>query len=162
MPDGSESDADQRSAIKVAILPSVESVAKADWDACAGPDNPFVSYDFLDALEASGSVRAETGWAPQHLAVLSDDDRLLACAPLYLKGHSYGEYVFDHAWAHAYERAGGEYYPKLQCAVPFTPVTGPRVLIRPDRRPDDPDPDGLFGAIVSLSLIHISEPTRPY
>ena len=110
---------------------SLSSVDKAAWDGCANPlgqpFNPFVSYDFLEALEASGSAVPETGWGPTH-ALLKLDDRLLACAPLYLKGHSQGEYVFDHSWAHAFERAGGDYYPKLQCAVPFTPATGPRLL----------------------------------
>ena len=80
---------------------------------------------------AAGSVKAETGWLPQHLVYADDEDRIAGIVPLYLKGHSQGEYVFDHNWAHAYERAGGQYYPKLQIAVPFTPVTGRRLLVRP-------------------------------
>jgi predicted N-acyltransferase len=93
--------------------------------------NPFVSYDYLSALEASGSAIARTGWQPQHLLAEAADGTLLGAVPCYLKSHSRGEYVFDHGWAEAYERAGGSYYPKLQVSVPFTPATGPRLLVRP-------------------------------
>jgi predicted N-acyltransferase len=110
------------------VVSSIRRIDAAAWDACAGAGNPFVSYAFLSALEDSGSVSPENGWAPQHL-VLEDDGRVVGCAPLYLKNHSYGEYIFDWGWAQAYERAGGRYYPKLQCAVPFTPATGPRLLV---------------------------------
>jgi predicted N-acyltransferase len=110
------------------VVSSIGQVDAAAWDTCAGASNPFVSHAFLSALEDSGSVNAEAGWQPQHL-VLKDSGRIVGCAPLYLKGHSYGEYIFDWGWAQAYERAGGRYYPKLQCAVPFTPVTGPRLLV---------------------------------
>ncbi|MCG8360054.1 MAG: GNAT family N-acetyltransferase [Kiloniellales bacterium] len=125
MPDGHEP-------IAVKVLSRVAEVPAAQWDACAGAASPFVRHAFLDALEASGSAVRETGWLPQHLAIEGEDGRLVGAAPLYLKGHSYGEYVFDWSWANAYERAGGNYYPKLQSCVPFTPVTGPRLLIRPD------------------------------
>jgi predicted N-acyltransferase len=101
------------------------------WDACAGPDNPFVSYAFLSALEDSGSAGARTGWLPQHAVLRDDAGQVAAVAPMYAKSHSYGEYVFDHGWANALERAGGRYYPKLQVAVPFSPVPGPRLLCRP-------------------------------
>ncbi len=118
---------------------SVNSIPKADWDACANitaPNfNPFVRHDFFSALEDSGCVTAETGWLPQHMTVEDANGRIVACAPLYLKNHSYGEYVFDWGWAQAYERAGGHYYPKLQCAVPFTPVTGPRLMVRAEVPP---------------------------
>ena len=100
------------------------------WDALAG-GNPFVSHAFLSALEDSVSVDGRTGWLPQY-AALRDGGGLIAAAPAYAKGHSYGEYVFDHAWAHALERAGGRYYPKLQVASPFSPVPGPRLLARDD------------------------------
>lgn len=110
------------------VVSSIGQVDAAAWDTCAGASNPFVSHAFLSALEDSGSVSAEAGWQPQHV-VLKDSGRIVGCAPLYLKGHSYGEYIFDWGWAQAYERAGGRYYPKLQCAVPFTPVTGPRLLV---------------------------------
>ncbi len=113
------------------LLGGIGEVAAADWDACAGAANPFVSHAFLKALEDSGSATAETGWAPRHLVVDDAIGRVVGAAPMYLKFHSYGEYVFDHAWAHAFERAGGRYYPKLQVAVPFTPVTGPRLMARP-------------------------------
>ena len=99
------------------------------WDGLCPDDNPFLRHAFLHALEASGSAVAESGWQPLHLLV-GDSDRPTAAAPVYIKGHSYGEYVFDHGWANAYQRAGGRYYPKLLVAVPFTPVPGPRLLAK--------------------------------
>lgn len=123
-------------AFAVRIVPSIHEIDKEQWDICArqnsGDFNPFVQHAFYSALEDSGSVTAETGWQPQHVAVETADGTLLACAAMYLKDHSYGEYVFDWGWANAYERAGGQYYPKLQCAVPFTPATGPRLMTRPN------------------------------
>ncbi len=120
------------------LHPRIAEVAPAEWDACAGTadgtGNPFVSHAFLSALEDSGSANDRTGWLPQH-AVLRQADRVVGVAPMYAKSHSYGEYVFDHGWAHAFERAGGDYYPKLQVAVPFSPVPGPRLLVRPDVPP---------------------------
>ncbi len=114
------------------VVSSIHQVDAAAWNLCADAacptHNPFVTHGFLSALEDSGSVCAETGWAPQHL-VLEDQERMVGAAPIYLKNHSYGEYIFDWGWAQAYERAGGRYYPKLQCAVPFTPATGPRLLV---------------------------------
>ncbi len=106
------------------------SVPSEDWDACAGPSNPFARHGFYTALEDSGSATAETGWQPVHLIVHGADGEPAAIAPGYAKSHSQGEYVFDHAWADAFQRAGGDYYPKLQMAVPFTPATGPRLLLR--------------------------------
>jgi predicted N-acyltransferase len=119
------------------IVARIADVDKDAWDACANPDpatfNPFVAHAFLKALEESGSVGARhIGWLPQHIAVDDDNGDIAACAPCYVKLHSAGEYVFDHSWAAAYEQAGGHYYPKLQIAVPFTPVPGPRLLVRPD------------------------------
>ena len=105
---------------------AISAVPAADWDRLAG-GNPFVSHRFLTALEDSGSVGRGSGWQPLHLTV-EGDGKILGAAPLYAKSHSQGEYIFDHAWADAYTRAGGHYYPKLQCAVPFTPATGPRLL----------------------------------
>ena len=122
MPDG-------RDAVAIKIIKSLSEVSPEAWDACAGTDNPFVRHAFLSALEDSGSATGETGWLGQHLVIEDPAGGIAACAPLYLKNHSYGEYVFDWGWADAYERAGGRYYPKLQCAVPFTPVTGPRLLV---------------------------------
>jgi len=107
----------------------VGSLSAAEWNACAGPDNPFVSHEFFRALEESGTACARTGWLPQHLSV---GDPALAVLPLYVKAHSEGEFIFDYGWADAYERAGGRYYPKLQVCVPYSPVPGPRLLIRPD------------------------------
>ncbi|RVT92566.1 GNAT family N-acetyltransferase [Sphingomonas crocodyli] len=108
----------------------------AEWDACAGVDNPFVSHAFLSALEESGSAVARTGWQPIPIVVDDADGRPAAILPAYAKSHSQGEYVFDHGWADAWERAGGRYYPKLQIAVPFSPVPGPRLLLRdPDCAP---------------------------
>ena len=110
---------------------SIHEIDPAEWDACAGPDNPFVSHAFLAAVEDSGSASARTGWLPRHAALRDGAGRVAACVPMYAKGHSYGEYVFDHGWARAFEQAGGDYYPKLQVAAPFSPVTGPRLLLRP-------------------------------
>jgi len=115
----------------VRVASAMADIDAAAWDACAGGDNPFVSHAFLNALEQSGSACAETGWLPLHLVVEDAGQSLLAAAPCYLKSHSQGEYVFDHGWADAFERAGGAYYPKLQVCAPFTPVTGPRLLARP-------------------------------
>lgn len=116
--------------LTLALHRTIAEIPAVEWDACAG-DNPFVSHAFLSALEDSGSVSPQTGWLPQHAALRDADGRLVACAPCYAKSHSQGEYVFDHGWADAYERAGGRYYPKLQVAVPFSPVPGPRLLRRP-------------------------------
>ncbi|WCL55692.1 GNAT family N-acetyltransferase [Gimibacter soli] len=110
------------------LVSSILEIDAAAWDALAGNTNPFVSHAFLASLEKSGSVGPGTGWQATHLTLADDTGALVAAMPLYAKSHSYGEYVFDHGWADAYERAGGRYYPKLQSAVPFTPVTGPRLL----------------------------------
>ncbi|RYH01956.1 N-acetyltransferase [Salipiger sp. IMCC34102] len=122
-------------AIELTAHPSLDGIAESDWDACACPGDgppvdPFTTYRFLKALEDSGSVGGRSGWQPRYL-VARADDQVIACAPLYAKGHSQGEYIFDFNWAHAYENAGGRYYPKLQIAVPFTPATGRRFLTRP-------------------------------
>jgi predicted N-acyltransferase len=132
--------------IQITIHRSIADIEASAWDACANPAdaeqpaaapdglyygeryNPFLTHAFLQALEASGCVGARTGWAPFHLAIADEREKIVAVAPCYLKSHSQGEYVFDHAWADAYERAGGEYYPKLQVSVPFTPVNGRRLL----------------------------------
>jgi predicted N-acyltransferase len=108
-----------------------ESISQvAESESYFDPYNPFVAHAFLASLEESGSVSGRTGWYPQHILVEDDAGEILAAMPCYLKNHSQGEYVFDHGWAEAYERAGGDYYPKLQVSVPFTPVTGPRLLVR--------------------------------
>jgi predicted N-acyltransferase len=117
-------------AATVRLSDSVGALDKAQWDACAGADNPFVCHDFLSILEESGSVGPGTGWSPAPITVSDDAGLLVAAAPAYLKSHSQGEYVFDHGWADAWERAGGQYYPKLQIASPFSPVPGPRLLLR--------------------------------
>src|ERR1700758_1042779 len=138
--------------ITLEAVPSVGDVPAEEWNACANPVpnpdslhgldtlagscpaskhhyNPFVSHAFFSAAEQSGSAIARTGWGPRHL-LAKIDDQVVGIVPCYLKSHSQGEYVFDRGWADAYERAGGRYYPKLQCSVPFTPATGPRLLIR--------------------------------
>ena len=146
------------------VAPKLAALDAAAWDACAGPDNPFVSYAFLSALEESGSAAARTGWQPQHLTLADGAGRIVGCAPLYLKSHSQGEYVFDHGWADAYERAGGRYYPKLQCAVPFSPVPGPRILLHPLAPPEAMEL--MLGGMVELarqtkvSSLHITFPTE--
>ncbi len=123
--------------IEIAAHPSLSDIDPADWDACACPEategrpiDPFTTYRFLKALEDSGSVGPGSGWQPRYLTA-TVDGQVIATAPLYAKGHSQGEYIFDHNWAHAFEGAGGRYYPKLQIAVPFTPATGRRFLTRP-------------------------------
>ncbi len=123
--------------IEITAHPTINAIEAADWDACACPEapdgrpnDPFTTHRFLKALEDSGSVGPGTGWQPRYISA-KQDDALIAVAPLYAKGHSQGEYIFDHNWAHAYENAGGRYYPKLQVAVPFTPATGRRFLTKP-------------------------------
>jgi len=115
------------------VAGSVSEIDAAAWDACAGPGNPFVSHAFLTALEASESVGPGTGWQPAPILVDGADGVLAGALPAYVKGHSQGEYVFDHSWADAWQRAGGRYYPKLQIAAPFTPVPGPRLLTQDPR-----------------------------
>lgn len=112
------------------ILGSVGELPAGEWDALTGGGNPFVSHAFLKALEDSGSVGGHSGWTPAPIVIEGPGGTLAGALPAYLKQHSQGEYVFDHAWADAWHRAGGEYYPKLQIAVPFTPATGPRLLTR--------------------------------
>ena len=136
-------------AIAIKVVDGIGQVPAPAWDDCAGPANPFVRHAFLKALEDSGAVTADTGWMPQHLVIEDETGQVAACAPLYLKGHSYGEFVFDWGWADAYERAGGRYYPKLQAAVPFTPVMGSRLLLRPGARPELRD--ALISGMVQLS-----------
>lgn len=124
MPDGSAT-------LTLTLHRAIKDVPAEDWDACAGEGNPFVSHAFLSALEDSGSANARTGWLPQHAVLRTADGTVVAAAPMYAKSHSYGEYVFDGGWAQALERTGTAYYPKLQVAVPFSPVPGPRLLRRP-------------------------------
>lgn len=124
--------------VTVSVLPSLGDIAPEVWDACACPEaadgqrpgDPFTTHRFLKALEDSGSVDARTGWEPHHLSVEVEGE-VVAVAPMYAKSHSQGEYIFDHSWAHALENAGGRYYPKMQIAVPFTPATGRRFLVKP-------------------------------
>lgn len=155
--------------VSVRVEQSISSIDEKSWDALANPNserfNPFVCHAFLNALEESGAVCAETGWHPQHLLLLDNDGGAQGAMPCYLKSHSQGEYVFDHNWADAYERAGGDYYPKLQSAIPFTPVTGPRLLV-----PDCPDAEhrrtilahaaSQLAARHELSSLHITFPTK--
>jgi predicted N-acyltransferase len=151
--------------VTAAAIPALSAVKAADWDDCAGTDNPFVSYAFLSALEDSGCVGAGTGWKPTHIVIEKpgggpNGGGLAGAVPMYLKSHSQGEYVFDHSWAHAWERAGGDYYPKLQVSVPFSPVTGPRLLA-----PDEGTRALLLNACVQVadrmgvSSLHITFPT---
>jgi len=112
------------------LFESINDIDAAVWNSCVTANEPFARHEFLSALEDSKCVHPNSGWLAQHLVVY-DNDEIKACTPLYLKSHSYGEYVFDWSWAEAYERAGGRYYPKLQCAIPFTPVTGHRLLCHP-------------------------------
>jgi predicted N-acyltransferase len=133
------------------LINGVDRVSASAWDRCAGADNPFVSHAFLKALEDSRSVGGRSGWQPRHAILEDRSGRLCAAVPLYRKSHSYGEYVFDHGWAAAYERAGGRYYPKLQAAIPFTPAPGPRLLVAPG-----PERDAIRQALVH-GLVEIAE-----
>lgn len=127
---------DKPNVISVSVISSISSISSKDWDICAiestGVEsfNPFLTHAFLSSLEDSHSAVPECGWSPQHLVAKDESGNILGVVPVYLKSHSYGEYVFDHSWANAFYHFGGSYYPKLQCCVPFTPVTGPRILIR--------------------------------
>ncbi|MEE2566832.1 GNAT family N-acetyltransferase [Hyphobacterium marinum] len=136
--------------ITLRAISSLSGVDRAAWDAAANPPgeafDPFLSWDFLEALEASGCASDDTGWSPRHIIAEDENGRLCGALPLYAKAHSYGEYVFDHAWADAYERAGGRYYPKLLSAVPFTPATGRRLL-----SPDTGVRRALAEAAISLT-----------
>ncbi|WP_294353077.1 GNAT family N-acetyltransferase [uncultured Sphingomonas sp.] len=136
-------------AITARIADGVAAIPADQWDACAGSANPFVSHAFLKALEDSGSVGQRTGWQPIPLVIDGDDGTPIAVAPAYGKSHSQGEYVFDHAWADAWQRAGGDYYPKLQVAAPFTPVPGPRLLLR-----DPAAAPSLIAAIEAVTRQH--------
>jgi len=178
------------SELRIRIAQSLAEVPPAAWNACASelagnslkekhednsspklstqgqPANPFVSHEFLSSLEDSASVGGRTGWQPRHLLAEDATGHLRGAAPCYVKVHSRGEYVFDHGWAEAFERAGGDYYPKLQIAVPFTPVTGPRLLAA-----SGPLADGVRGALgdalkelttaSELSSSHVTFLTEP-
>ena len=151
----------------VTIHSRVEDIGRQAWEACATNPayhaNPFVSFDFLGALEASECAAPSTGWGPRHLSAEDQDGKICAVMPLYLKSHSQGEYVFDHGWAEAYERAGGVYYPKLLGASPFSPVTGPRLLTRADVDGDAARKVLLGGALAACerhgaSSLHVNFP----
>src|SRR3954464_7869801 len=177
--------------VTLRVANSLKEVAAEAWDACANPVmgrdhgngadlapreaqenaledqyNPFISYDFLSSLELSQSVRTRGGWQPLHLLAEDSNGTLVGAVPCYAKTHSQGEYVFDHGWAEAYERAGGSYYPKLQVSVPFTPATGRRLLVRPG-----PEADAVRGALAdslmdicrrsNASSAHVTFPTEP-
>ena len=152
----------------VRVCRRVAEVGREAWDACATnpayAGNPFIRYDFLHALEESNCATERTGWGPQHLAIEDEQGAVAAVMPLYLKSHSQGEYIFDHAWAEAYERAGGRYYPKLLSAAPFTPATGARFLARPDVDTEQARKFLLGGALTlceryGASSFHVNFPT---
>lgn len=142
------------------LVGSIADVGRTGWDACAGSENPFITYDFLHALEESGCVGRESGWLPQHLVLSGPDGGpdggIEGVMPLYLKGHSQGEYVFDHGWAEAFIRAGGRYYPKLQCSAPFSPVTGPRLLTAPGADPAMAREALLSAAVQAVQSLDVS------
>src|SRR5688500_12427590 len=118
----------QRHSTTIEVVPSIAHLRAEDWNALGG-GHPFLRHEFLNALHETGCASRKSGWAPQYL-IIQSNGTLEGAMPLYLKSHSYGEYVFDWSWADAYQRHGLEYYPKLLCAIPFTPVTGPRLLAR--------------------------------
>jgi hypothetical protein len=159
--------------LRLRVVPAIAEVDAAVWDACANPSghvgytasaaakglaednplNPFIAYDFLHALEASGSAVARAGWQPQHVLAEDETGTILGAVPCYLKSHSRGEYVFDRGWAEAYERAGGAYYPKLQISVPFTPASGRRLLVPPGPQADKIRA-GLTAGLIELCRRH--------
>jgi uncharacterized protein len=176
--------------LRIVAVNAIAEVAASEWDGCANPQaatggekcgagagagassldqdtatNPFLAHGFLSALETSKSVGGHSGWHVQHLLVQSDAGALLAAAPCYVKTHSQGEYVFDHGWAEAYAHAGGSYYPKLQVAVPFTPATGRRLLVRPGPQAETARPALVRGLIElcridSASGVHVTFATE--
>ena len=147
MPDGQDTSI-------IRVLGAIGEITAEQWDKCAGTDDPFVSYAFLSALEDSGSVATDTGWQPRHMVLENAEGDISAVVPLYQKNHSYGEYIFDWNWADAYQRAGGNYYPKLQAAVPFTPVTGRRLLIAPSL---DPETQAEIQRALISGLVQLTE-----
>ncbi|XP_057809225.1 uncharacterized protein LOC131023686 isoform X2 [Salvia miltiorrhiza] len=167
---GDRSNVDKDRKLSVRVVSSISEILPHEWDACsvdaAGPEkfNPFLTHGFLSSLEETGCAVKETGWVPQHIVAQDDSDNVLGVIPLYLKSHSYGEYVFDHSWADAYYSYGSRYYPKLQCCVPFTPVTGPRILVRNTSYRDQVF-DILVSALVALTIkfqvssLHITFPS---
>jgi len=147
----------------------IREIGREAWDGCTAAAeyqaNPFVSYDFLDCLEEASCAVERTGWGPRHISVDDAEGRVCAVMPLYLKSHSQGEYIFDGAWADAYERAGGRYYPKLQCASPFSPVTGPRLIVRENVDAGEARSILLGGALTvceryGASSLHVTFPTE--
>ena len=153
----------------VKAVGSIAEIPAEAWNACALPDaatlNPFLDHAFLKALEDAGCVGSRTGWLPRHIVLEDGAGNVQGVAPAYAKGHSQGEYVFDHGWADAYERAGGHYYPKLQLAVPFTPVPGRRLLVAPGPEHDEREALLAQGAIAlarqqGMSSAHITYPTE--
>ena len=123
--------------MKIELASSLSNVDKNQWNKLNICNHPFTSYEFLNALETSNSVSTKTGWTPKHILVKNAANDLIGASPNYLKMHSYGEYIFDHSWANAFENAGGQYYPKLLSAIPFTPATGPRILLSPQKNNND-------------------------
>lgn len=151
------------------VISRIADIPAAAWDRLANPDparfNPFVAHAFLAALESAGTTGPETGWLPQHILLENATGSLEAAMPLYVKSHSRGEYVFDHAFADAYHRAGGRYYPKLQVAVPFTPVPGPRLLVAPDADRETLESTLVAAAMtladtIGASSVHITFPQQ--
>lgn len=152
---------DEIGSVTLKAVTGMSGFARQEWETLSGTSraesgdayNPFISYDFLSTVEDSGTASPGTGWQAQHLRLEAPDGSLLGAVPCYLKSHSQGEYVFDHGWADAFERAGGRYYPKLQAAVPFTPATGPRLLVARDADADAVRA-ALAGGLIALSERH--------
>ena len=154
---------------EVSVHHRIAEIGRTAWNDCLSAsdyaDNPFVNFDFLDSLEVTGCATERTGWGPSHLLLKDHEGRAAAVMPLYLKNHSRGEYVFDHAWAEAYDRAGGAYYPKLQSCAPFSPVTGPRLIVRPDVDRPEAQRRLLAGAValcrrLGASGVNVTFPTE--
>lgn len=136
-------------AINITIIGAIKETTPAEWNALAGEDNPFLCHEFLSALESHNCVGERFGWIPQHLTLRDNHNKLIGAVPLYLKDNSYGEFVFDWGWADAYHRSGLEYYPKLVCSIPYTPATGPRLLVDKEQ-----DYNTVADALINAALQH--------
>jgi predicted N-acyltransferase len=147
-------------ALQLRVVASLRDIKASDWDRCANPPerayNPFLRHALLLAMEESGSATPETGWMGQHLALEDETGNVLGVMPLYLKDHSQGEYIFDYGWADAFYRAGGEYYPKLLSAIPFTPASGPRVLVPAGPQQTEHETSLLAGALTLMEKLDAS------
>ena len=157
--------ADSKGSYIARIVENISDISAKDWNSLAGNENPFISHEFLTALEETDCATQRTGWLPHHLIIEDEKKKIIAASPLYIKSHSQGEYVFDHGWANAWEQAGGNYYPKMQVSIPFAPITGPRLLTNSSSLTED-SKLSLIKALeavclkLNLSSVHVTFSTE--